>query len=107
GSVKWRLPLDDTCAEPEVHGGRIYLSGMSGKLHVVDAESGRREGFVQFAQPLRSPPAIHAEKNVLYVAGEHSSLYSLRLDDHSSIGVHYSKHARNAVVAAPVIVLDK
>src|SRR5690606_30788058 len=53
GNVKWRLPLDDTCAEPLVYKSKIYLSGASGKLHVVDAESGRREGYVAFAQPLK------------------------------------------------------
>jgi outer membrane protein assembly factor BamB/tetratricopeptide (TPR) repeat protein len=107
GELKWRLPLDDICAEPLVHGDKIYLSGMSGKLHVVDAESGRREGYVAFAQPLKSPPAVHTEKQVMYVAGEHSSLYSIRLADNSCIGVTYSSHARNAIAAAPVVVLDK
>src|SRR5690606_36054911 len=27
GNVKWRLTLDDRCAEPLEHGGRLYLSG--------------------------------------------------------------------------------
>ncbi len=107
GKVLWRLPLDDKCAEPVVHGERIYLSGSSGKLHVVNAETGRQEGYVKFSQPLASPPAVNADKGVLYVAGEHSSLYSINLADNSCIGVHYTRHGRGAVKAAPAVVLDK
>src|SRR5690606_28112623 len=107
GDLKWRLTLDDACSQPAVSGDRIYLAGQSGKLHVVEASSGTREGYLQFSQPLHSPPGVHEERGLLYVAGEHSSIYAIDTNENSCIAVYYSKHPRGAVVAAPVVVLDK
>lgn len=107
GELQWMLTIDDNLAHPVVQGENILLAGESGKLHVVDAASGTREGFVQFSQPLRSPPALNAQADVLYLSGEHSSLYTLSASDYACLGVHYSNHAKGAIVAAAAVALDK
>lgn len=107
GEMQWRLTVDDTFAQPVVSNDRVYLAGKSGRLHVVDASTGTREGYLQFAQPLSAPPAVHGEKDLLYVAGEHSSIYSISTGDNACVGVFYSKHPRKSIVAAPAVVLDK
>ncbi len=107
GKLKWRLELDDHIAEPVVSGDRIYLSGASGKLHLVEADSGTRTGYVQFPQPLESPPVVREKTGKLYVTGEHSSLYTLSTEDLSCTGVFYTKHPRGSIVAAPIVAIDK
>ncbi|MGI9454975.1 MAG: PQQ-binding-like beta-propeller repeat protein, partial [Aeoliella sp.] len=107
GKLKWRLEVDDDFAEPVVSGDRIFVAGASGKLHVVEAASGTRLGYVQFAQPLETPPVVSEQTRKLYLVGNHSSLYTLSAEDLSCTGVYYTKHPRGSIVAPLTIVLDK
>ncbi len=104
GSLVWRAPLDDDLAQPVVAGDRVFCAGLSGKLHVVEADSGKTIGYVQFAQPLRTAPVVSADGKAIYLTGEHSSLYSLSADDYASLGVFYLGHAKGSIVAAPISV---
>lgn len=106
GEVAWSLNLEDEFSQPVLAGNQLLLAGRSGKLHVVDAESGTRVGFVQLAQPLRTPPTVDSSSNTIYVPGERSSIYTLSSEDYSSIGVYYSNHGRQAVVAPLASVLN-
>jgi outer membrane protein assembly factor BamB/tetratricopeptide (TPR) repeat protein len=107
GNPVWRLVLDDEVAAPVVAGEDVLLAGASGKLYVVDGNSGGQKGFAQFAQPLRISPAVNPQTNVAYVVGERSSVYTISLADYSCLGVFYSNHDRGAIVAPPAVVLDK
>lgn len=106
GDVVWRLTLDDQVARPVPSGDQLLLAGRSGKLHVVDAKSGTRRGYVQFAQPLRTPPTVDASSNAIYVVGERSSIYTLSAGDYTCLGVYYTNHARQSVVAPVASVLN-
>lgn len=107
GKLIWRLELDDQLAAPVVLGNQVLLSGESGKLHVVNIENGTRSGFVQFAQPLRTSPTISSTGSVLYLPGDHSSVYTLSTSNFSCKGVHYTNHDRQSMVAPAAVVLDK
>lgn len=107
GKLQWRLTLDDDFADPVVSEDALLLAGASGKLHVVDIESGTRRGYVQFAQPLVAPPVLSPQSGTLYIPGERSSVYTLKMDDYSCVGVHYTNHPRQSIVAQPALVLDK
>lgn len=107
GNLVWRLSIDDELAAPVLASGNVLLAGGSGKLHVVDADSGQQRGYVQFAQPLRIPPALNGQAGVMYVVGERSSVYTVSLDDFTCTGVFYSNHARGSIAAPPAIALDK
>ncbi len=107
GKLVWRLELDDQVAAPVLMGQQVLLAGESGRLHVVDTETGARRGYVQFAQPLRTPPTVSPKRGVIYLPGDHSSIYTLSASDFSCLGVHYSNHARQSVVAPIAIVLDR
>ncbi len=90
-----------------MRGDQVLLAGQSGKLHIVDLKTGNRRGYVQFAQPLATRPTASARGDVIYVPGEHSSVYTLSASDLSCLGVYYTNHARQSVVAPPAVVLDK
>lgn len=107
GELVWRVPLDDELGQPLLLGKRLLVPGESGRMHVVDSASGTRLGFVQFAQPLRTPPTVDAAGERLYLAGEHSSIYTLSADDLSCLGVFYLGHAKGTVVAPPVAILNR
>ncbi|TWT35648.1 outer membrane biogenesis protein BamB [Posidoniimonas corsicana] len=102
GELVWRTPLGDDLSQPALVEGRLLTPGASGKLFVVDAESGDSAGYVQFAQPLRTPPAYDAENQAIYLAGDHSSLYSLSAKDLSCLGVFYLGHAKGSIATAPI-----
>jgi outer membrane protein assembly factor BamB len=107
GKLQWRLPLGEVVSQAVVAGNRVFLASESAKLHVVDLASGRREGFVQFAQPLRAAPAVDASGGKLYLSGDHSSLYTLSANDLSCTGVYFSGHAAGTIVVPPALVLNK
>ncbi|QDU56508.1 outer membrane protein assembly factor BamB family protein [Aeoliella mucimassa] len=107
GQLVWRLELDDQVAAPTLAGNRLLLAGASGKLHVVDAKSGARAGYVQFSQPLTTTPTFDPNKGVVYLTGERSSFYSVSINDMSCLGVYFTKHARGSIVAPPVVAIDK
>lgn len=107
GDLVWRVPLGDAIAQPVVARDKILCAGESGRLFVVEAASGNLLGHVKFAQSLRSPPAYSQEAGAIYLAGEHSSFYTLSADDFSCLGVAYLGHSGGSITAAPIAVLGR
>jgi len=107
GKLAWRTPLEDDLSQPLLAGNRLLVAGKSGRLHVLDSESGDRVGYVQFAQPLQSAPAVFEAGKRIYLVGEHSSVYTLDSSSFECVGVFYLGHAKGAVVAQPQIVLNR
>ena len=95
----WRTALEDNVAQPVLHQNRVFAAGESGKLHVLDADSGDRLGYVQFAQALRSSPVVFSQRGRIFLVGDHSSVYTLDAEDLSCLGVFYLGHAGGTVVA--------
>ncbi len=107
GNLRWRLPLGEIVAQPVVAENRAYLASEGGKLHVVDLATGTRAGFMQFAQPLRTAPSVDTRGGRVYLTGDHSSLYTLDLENLSCLGVTFTGHAAGTIVAPPALVLSK
>ena len=107
GSLIWRLPFESTISKPVLVGDRALVTEYAGKLHVIDVASGQRSGYVQFAQQLPAPPTVGPQGKRVYLAGEHSSLYTLSTDDFSCLGVFFLNHSRGSVTTPPVVVLNK
>ena len=107
GKLVWRTPLDDELSQPVLSGDRMLVAGKSGRLHVLDSNSGNRLGFVQFAQPLHSAPAVFDAGRRIYLVGEHSSVYSLDASNYQCLGVFYLGHAKGTVAAQPEVVLNR
>ncbi|MEM1303580.1 MAG: PQQ-binding-like beta-propeller repeat protein, partial [Planctomycetota bacterium] len=107
GRLNWRTPLGEELRQPQRLDDRLFVPSTTGRLHVLDAASGRRLGYVQFAQPLLSAPAVAEDGSRLYLVGEHSSVYSLAADSLECLGVYYLGHAKRSVVAPPATVLGR
>lgn len=106
GKLVWRFPLEHELSQPTIIEERIFLGDASGKLHVLDLETGRREGYVQFSQPLSVPPTLGTNGRLLYVVGEQSSLYTISLDDFSCRAVFYMGQSKASVRVSPEMLLD-
>ena len=107
GKLLWRQAFDTSVTRPVMLDEQILIAESAGKLHIVDAATGQRKGYVEFAQRLATPPAVGAQGRCIYIAGEHSSLYTLSADDYSCLGVFFLNHAKGSITTPPVTVLNK
>ena len=107
GKLVWRQSFDGPIAPPAVVASRLLVTEKGGKLHVVDARSGERNGYVTFGQPLPVPPAVNKLGTRAYVIGQHSSLFTISLEDYSCLGVSFVGHERGSIAASPVVALGK
>ena len=107
GSLVWRLQFESPIVPPVVVGERLLVTEQMGKIHLVEGETGLRNGYVSFDQKIPVAPAVNKKKTHAYVLGEHSSLFTLRLDDFSCLGAHFVGHQRGSVVVPPVTALSK
>jgi hypothetical protein len=107
GKLKWRQSIGEPFAQPLIVGERGFVAADSGRLYIIDLNSGARLGYLQFAQPLGAAPAVDRTNERLYLVGDHSSVYSIFLKDLSCLGVYYLGHAEGSVVKSPAAVMDK
>lgn len=107
GNLIWRHPFESAITRPVVFDDRILVAETAGKLHVLEANTGERKGYVQFAQPLSTSPAVGSQGKRIYIAGDHSSLYTLSSTDFACLGVFYLGHSKGSVRTPPVNVLNK
>jgi outer membrane protein assembly factor BamB/tetratricopeptide (TPR) repeat protein len=107
GKLRWRQALEGPAVQPVLIGGRILVATKSGKLFVMDPDSGERTGYIQFGQPLMVAPVMDREGRRIFVVGEQSSLYTLDVNDFSCLGVFYLGHARGCILVPPVALLNK
>jgi outer membrane protein assembly factor BamB len=107
GRLLWRQAIGEKFAPPLVVDGQAFVAGESGRLYIVDLNSGVRTGFVEFAQPLRTSPTVDRQKQFLFIAADRYSLYTISLADFSCLGVHFLGHAGGSIGVPPAVVLDK
>ena len=107
GKLVWRTAIDANSTNPVVVKNRILFGSDSGRLQVFDLSTGERQGHVAMAQPLRAPVAFDEKRNTVYLAGEHSSLYSLDADSLACTSVFHLGHRSGGVLLAPVAISGK
>lgn len=107
GRLQWRQEFGAPIAAPLVVGGRTFVAAESGRLYVVDSNSGICKGYLQFPQPLRVPPAVDRRGEQLYLTGDHSSLYSISLSDLTCLGVYYLGHSEGSIRVPPALVRNR
>ncbi|NOY42428.1 MAG: PQQ-binding-like beta-propeller repeat protein [Planctomycetes bacterium] len=107
GKLVWRQAFESPIAQPTIDDQRILVAESSGKLHSLNLNDGNRAGYVQFGQPILLPATVSTDSKQIYVAGEHSSLFTLSAEDFSCLGVHYLGHAKGSISVPLVTVLNK
>jgi outer membrane protein assembly factor BamB len=107
GELRWRQVIGEPFAQPLIVENRAFAAAESGRLFVIDLQSGARMGFVQFAQPLRVTPTVNPHQQRLYLAGDRASVYSISLADLTCAGVYYLGHSEGSIRVPLALVLDK
>ncbi len=103
GKLIWRLPIGEAAAAPLVADNRLLLATASGKLLDVNPQNGTAERHIQVPQGLVAPPALDVSRSLIYVPGEHSSLYVCDADSLDCREVFYLGHRPGTVVLPPVV----
>ncbi len=107
GKLLWRQEFGEAIAAPLVVGDRVFVAAESGRLYVVDFKSGARAGYLQFAQPLHVTPTVDRTGRRLYLTGDHSSIYSLSIEELKCIGVYNLGHSSGSIRMPAAQVLDR
>lgn len=105
GKLRWQQTVGEPFdARPVIDERRVLVAARSGRLVVVDLESGDSPGYMQLPQALTTPPAVDAKRSRIYQAAEHSNLYVLAAADGKCEEVVYLGHEPGEIAAAPVII---
>lgn len=107
GKLRWRLALEDKLTTPVLAGEQLLVGGESGKLFIINAASGEMSGHVDMPQPIRTSPAVNDRGDRIYLVADQSIVVTLAASDMSCVGVYYLGHSPGAVVAPPIVVLNK
>jgi hypothetical protein len=69
GKLAWRLALEGKLATPTLFGERLLVASEAGRVYVIEQTSGELLGYVEFAQPIRQPPACERARRSHLRAG--------------------------------------
>lgn len=105
GRLRWRHALGERFdSQPVWAGVWLVVATRSGRLVLIDRESGESPGYVQIPQELRVAPAVDTKQAVAYQLGEHSNLYAIDLAHGTCSEVVYLGHEPGSATAAPALV---
>jgi len=107
GKVIWRLTFEGPILRPTINDQQLLVVEHSGKLHIVEASSGKSSGHVRFSQSLPVPPTVNKQGTRIYLVGGHSSLFEISTKDFSCLSVFNLGHTEGAVSVPLVEVLNK
>jgi outer membrane protein assembly factor BamB len=105
GSLKWRFALDEPIRDPPlVFGNQLAQVLPSGKLLLLDLNSGELLSSVNLGRPLARAPVLDELGQHLYVLGRRDCLFILARDPLGCVGVEYLGHADLAIPCPPARV---
>ena len=104
GKLVWRLPFGEPIAEPILTDEGLAIATASGKLALVDPNTGRAAPVAQLPQKLTTGPGVDPRNGCLYQVGRHSSLYVLAADTMECRNVAYVGH-RPSSVKVPAVAI--
>jgi len=105
GGLRWRHPVGERFdAHPVVVDDQLLVATRSGRLVLIDLETGNSAGYLQLPQSLRVSPVVDPRLSRAYQVAEHSNLYVLSLADGTAEQVVYLEHGPGSITAAPVLI---
>lgn len=105
GELRWRSEIGEPFdAHPVIARNQVWLATRSGRLAVLDLETGDAAGYLQIPQGLRVGPAFDSRGQTLYQLGENSNLYVIAAQTNECREVLYLGHEPESVRVPPVAV---
>ena len=102
GAVVWRTLIDEAFFKPTFDEQRVLVTTQSGRIILLDGESGEMVGGAKIPQATNSGGLIAKQAPVLYQPGSYSNLYSISTTDFKCKSVLYLGHYRNSISVPPV-----
>ena len=102
GEVVWRTLIDEAFFNPTFDEQRVLVTTQSGRIILLDGESGEMVGGAKLPQATNSGGLIAKQAPVLYQPGSYSNLYSISTTDFKCKSVLYLGHYRNSIAVPPV-----
>lgn len=106
GDEAWRVAIGEPFSVPNVSADRILLAARSGKVMVIDPDTGQSGQAGQLPQPADVSPATISQAPLLYQPGHESSLYVLSMEDMDCREVYFLDHRPGSVVIPPFVMND-
>jgi len=105
GELRWRSPIGEPFdAHPVISRGQVWLATRSGRLAILDLETGDSTGYLQIPQGLRVGPAFDSRGQTLYQLGENANLYAIAPQTNECREVLYLGHEPESIRVPPVAV---
>ncbi|MCA9212142.1 MAG: PQQ-binding-like beta-propeller repeat protein [Planctomycetales bacterium] len=108
GKAQWRVPCDGQFTSPVSFESRLFVTcshDQTGRLLVVDPNSGQTTGGVEFPMAISCSPLITRSGQIIQ-PGDHSSVFVLNSQDMQCTDVAYIGHGAGTIVVPPIEVLD-
>lgn len=106
GALRWRTKIGEPFSEPNAIRDDVYVASVSGRLAVLDADSGKTNWATMIPQPLQAGPGVDPRTARAYQPGNHSNLYVLNTRDGSCLESYYVGHAEGTIAVAPVALME-
>ncbi|MCA9185744.1 MAG: PQQ-binding-like beta-propeller repeat protein [Planctomycetales bacterium] len=101
GKLQWRFPTPSATTSPVLAADKLYLVNHEKQMLELDATTGQQRRIVNVPLPIPAPPCVGDQ--VLYLLGEHSSLYALDAHTLACSEVLYLGHAAGTINTPPVL----
>lgn len=102
GAVDWSAEIGERFHEPNFNEERVVVTTLSGKILMLDAESGEMIGGSQLPQSTNAGALVGSRAPVIYQTGSYSNLYAISTSTFECQDVLYLGHARNSISVPPI-----
>jgi len=102
GAVEWSAEIGERFHEPNFNEDRIVVTTLSGKVLLLDGESGEMIGGSQLPQATNAGALVGNRSPVIYQTGSYSNLYAISTSTFECQDVMYLGHARNSISVPPI-----
>ena len=102
GAVDWSAEIGERFHEPNFNDERVVVTTLSGKIFLLDGESGEMIGGSQLPQETNAGALVGSRAPFIYQTGSYSNLYAISTTTFDCQDVMYLGHARNSISVPPI-----
>ncbi|HEX7446568.1 MAG TPA: PQQ-binding-like beta-propeller repeat protein [Pirellulales bacterium] len=105
GKLRWRHVVGEPFdAHPVVARNHAWIATRTGRLVMIDLETGESPGFIKLPQAARVGPTFDSRGQVCFQLAENSNLYSLNTQTNQCQEVLYLGHEPESIHVPPLVV---
>ncbi|HEX5444333.1 MAG TPA: PQQ-binding-like beta-propeller repeat protein [Pirellulales bacterium] len=105
GKLRWRHVVGEPFdSHPVLARNHAWIATRTGRLLMIDLESGESPGFIKLPQPARVGPAFDSRGQVCFQLAENSNLYSLNTQTNQCQEVLYLGHDPESIHVPPLVI---